>query len=173
MGFLDIVLGSLLIYALYKGIKNGLFMELASLISLILGIYIAIKFSYMVRKVLAGHVSWSSKYIEIVAFGLTFIAVVLTVHILAKVFTGIMDFAFLGWINKLAGGFFSVVKTILLLSILFNLFQKVNVNNMIVKEETLGNSLFYYPILETSKFIYPPLETWYNDFKNKKESNTI
>jgi membrane protein required for colicin V production len=173
MGFLDIVLGSLLIYALYKGIKNGLFTELASLISLLLGIYIAIKFSYIVREIVAGHVSWSPKYIEIIAFGLTFIGVVLVVHVLAKVFTGIMDFAFLGWVNKLAGGLFSVVKTVLLLSILFNLFQKVNINNMITKEETLNNSIFYNPIQETSKYIYPSLQTWYNDFKNKKESDTV
>jgi membrane protein required for colicin V production len=173
MGFLDIVLGSLLLYALYKGIKNGLFIELASLISLLLGIYIAIKFSYIVREVLAGHVSWSAKYIEIIAFGLTFIGVVLAVHLLAKVFTKIMDFAFLGWVNKLAGGLFSVIKTILILSILFNLFQKININNMITKEKTLDDSIFYNPIQETSKYIYPSLENWYNDFKNKKESDSV
>ena len=172
MGILDIVLGALLIYALFKGMKNGLFVELASLISLILGIYIAIKFSYVVREVVSSHVSWSPKHIEIVAFGLTFIAVVLVVHLLAKVLTEIMDFAFLGWINKLAGGFFSVIKTILLLSIVLNLFQKININNMLAKQETLDKSLFYNPIQETSKFIYPRLETWYDDFKSKNEDKS-
>ena len=168
MGFFDIVLGGLLIYALFKGMKNGLFVELASLISLVLGIYIAIKFSNIVRTVVANHVSWSPKYIEIIAFGLTFIAVVIAIHLLAKILTGIMDFAFLGWINKGAGGFFSVVKTVLLLSIVFNLFQKININNMIVKEETFNNSTFYNPIQETSKFTYPKLQTWYDDFKKEK-----
>jgi membrane protein required for colicin V production len=170
MSFLDIVLGALLLYALFKGMKNGLFIELASLISLILGIYIAIKCSYMVRAMLANHVSWSPKYIEIIAFGLTFIAVVVVVHILAKVLTGIMDFAFLGIFNKLAGGAFSILKTILLLSIVINLFQKINVNNMIAKEETLNNSIFYNPIQEVSKYIYPSLEKWYNDFKETRKS---
>lgn len=170
MGFFDIVLGGLLIYALFKGMKNGLFVELASLISLVLGIYIAIKFSNIVRTVVENHVSWSPKYIEIIAFGLTFIAVVIAIHLLAKILTGIMDFAFLGWINKGAGGFFSVVKTILLLSIVFNLFQKININNMIVKEETFNNSTFYNPIQETSKFIYPKLQTWYDDFKKEKST---
>ncbi|MBA4320302.1 MAG: colicin V production protein, partial [Flavobacterium sp.] len=33
MSFLDIVLGSLLVYGLYQGIKNGFFVELTSLIS--------------------------------------------------------------------------------------------------------------------------------------------
>jgi membrane protein required for colicin V production len=170
MSFLDIVLGAFLLYALFKGMKNGLFIELASLLSLILGIYIAIKFSYMIREMLAGHVSWSAKYIEIIAFGLTFIAVVLAVHVLAKVLTGIMDFAFLGIFNKLAGAAFSVLKTILLLSIVINLFQKININNMIAKEETLNKSLFYNPIQEVSKYIYPSLEKWYADFKETKKS---
>jgi membrane protein required for colicin V production len=58
------------------------FIELASLISLILGIYCN-KMLLYVRAMLANHVSWSPKYIEIIAFGLTFIAV--AVHILAKV----------------------------------------------------------------------------------------
>lgn len=169
MSFLDIVLGALLLYALFKGMKNGLFIELASLISLILGIYMAIKFSYMIRAILVNHVSWSPKYIEIIAFGLTFMAVVLAVHVLAKVLTGIMDFAFLGIFNKLAGGVFSILKTILLLSVVINLFQKININNMIAKQETLDQSMFYNPIQEVSKYIYPSLEKWYSDFRETKK----
>jgi membrane protein required for colicin V production len=94
----------------------------------------------------------------------------LAVHVLAKVLTGIMDFAFLGIFNKLAGAAFSVLKTILLLSIVINLFQKININNMIAKEETLNKSLFYNPIQEVSKYIYPSLEKWYADFKETKKS---
>ena len=165
MSFLDIVLGALLLYALYKGIINGLFVELASLISLILGIYVAIKFSYFVKNILTDSVSWSPKYIEVAAFALTFIIVVVGIHLLAKFFTGIADFAYLGWLNKLGGAAFSVLKTILILSILFNIFQKMNINNFIVKQETLDKSMFYNPIQEVSKFIYPSLEKWYNDFR--------
>ena len=165
MSFLDIVLGVMLVFALYKGIKNGLFVELASLISLILGIYVAIKFSYLVKNILIDSVSWSSKYIEVIAFALTFLIVVVGIHLLAKFFTGIADFAYLGWLNKLGGAAFSVLKTILMLSIVFNIFQKINVNNFIVKQETLDKSMFYNPIQEVSKFIYPSLEKWYNDFK--------
>jgi membrane protein required for colicin V production len=170
MSFLDIILGAFLLYALFTGIKNGLFIELASLISLILGIYIAIKCSYMVRAILANHVSWSPKYIEIIAFALTFIGIVLTVHIVAKLLTGIMDFAFLGIFNKLAGGAFSILKTILILSVVINLFQKININNMIAKEETLNKSLFYNPIQDVSKYIYPSLGKWYTEFKKTKKS---
>ena len=53
MNFIDIVLGVLLLYGLYKGVKNGLFVELASLAALIAGIYGAIHFSYLTADYLA------------------------------------------------------------------------------------------------------------------------
>jgi membrane protein required for colicin V production len=70
------------------------FIELASLISLILGIYIMHKMLYDKSNACQSRFL-VSKYIEIIAFGLTFVAVVLAVHIVQKL-TGIMDFAFLG-----------------------------------------------------------------------------
>lgn len=167
MTILDIILGGLLIYSLYDGLQKGLFVELSSLISLVVGVFVALKFSYIVKAILENFVSWSPKIIEISAFGLTFIGVVIGIHLLAKSFTKIADFAYLGWLNKLSGAGFSLLKTVLALSIIFNLFQKINVNNIIVKQETLNQSLFYNPIQEVSKSIYPTLEEWYDDFKNK------
>ena len=168
MSFLDIVLGVLLAYGLYQGIKNGFFAELASLISLILGIYIAIKFSDFAKGVLSGFVHWNPKTIQIIAFVITFIAVIIVVSLLAKFLTGIADFAQLGWINKLGGGFFRVLKTILILSIFLNLFEKINFNNTFAKKETLDNSLFYRNIQKTAGFIYPSIEKWYDQMKKKE-----
>jgi membrane protein required for colicin V production len=167
MEIIDIVLGALLLYAMYNGLKKGLFVELASLVSLIVGIFVAIKFSYLIREAIDSRVSWSPKYVEITSFGLTFLIVVVAIHLLAKFFTGIADFAYLGWLNKIGGAAFSVLKTVLALSIIINLFQKVNVNNLIVAEKTLNNSIFYNPIQEVSKFIYPRLEELYTEFKSK------
>ena len=170
MSFIDIVFAVLLCYALYKGIKNGLFVELASLIALVAGIFVAIKFSYLVKNILETKVSWDPKYIEITAFALTFILVVVIIYLSAKLLTKIADFAYLGWINKLAGAFFSALKTILLLSIVILLFEKVNVNNTLVKQETLDDSIFYNPTKEISAFLYPKIEEWYEkSVKNTKE----
>lgn len=168
MEFVDIILGTLLAFAIYKGLKNGLFVELASLLSLIIGIFVAIKFSYLVSSILENNVSWSPKYIKVTAFALTFILVVVGIHLLAKFFTSILDFAYLGWLNKLTGAFFSVLKTILALSVVLNIFQKINSNDFIVKKETLDSSIFYNPIQEISQYVYPTLEEWYLDFKNNE-----
>jgi membrane protein required for colicin V production len=169
MSFLDILLGGLLGYGLYKGIRNGLFVEVASLISLLLGIYIAVKFSIFTAETLSGFVKWNPKTIQVTAFILTFLLIVIGISVLAKFLTGIADFAQLGWINKLGGGTFRVLKTILIVSIFLNLFEKINFNNTFAKKETLDNSLFYRPIQKTAGFLYPSIEKWYKDLKKSNK----
>ena len=167
MSFIDIVIGVLLVMSMFKGIKNGLFVELASLVSLILGIYVAIKFSYLAKIMLSAIVHWNPKTIQIIAFIITFLIIVVAISVLAKFLTSIADFAQLGIVNKLGGGFFCLLKTILVLSIFLNLFEKINFNNIIAKKETLDNSLFYRPVQKTAGFIYPSIEKWYEDLKKK------
>lgn len=172
MGFIDIVFAAFLGYALFTGLKNGLFVEIASFGSLIIGIFVAIKFSHIVRFFLEDKIKTNPKYIEIIAFTITFLLVVIGIYILAKFFTSVFSFAYLGWLNKLGGAFFSILKTILMLSVLISLFQKININNMLVKEETLNNSVLYHPIQEVSKFMYPSLEKWYEEFKEKAKEKS-
>ncbi|MWB93579.1 CvpA family protein [Flavobacterium sp. GA093] len=178
MSFLDIFLGALLAFSFYKGIQNGLFVEIASFVSLLLGIYLAIKFSSLMKEILMKHVSWNPNTIQVTAFILTFILVVISVNLLAKFLTGIADFAMLGWTNKLGGGFFRVLKTILILSIFIALFEKVNFNQTFAKKETLDHSFFYNPIKKVAAFVYPSIEKWYETFKenhtkNTEEENTV
>ena len=167
MGFLDIILCALLVFAFYKGVINGLFVELASLISLLLGIYFAIKFSFIMKEILMGFVKWNPNTIQIVAFALTFIVVVIGIHLLGKFLTGIANFAFLGWLNKLGGGFFRVLKTVLIVSIVFSVFEKINYNNFLAKKETLDDSIFFNPIQKIAGFVFPSIKKGYDDMKKK------
>ncbi|MEZ0183855.1 MULTISPECIES: CvpA family protein [Flavobacterium] len=172
MSFFDIIVGALLGFSLYKGIKNGLFVEVASFISLLLGIYLAIKFSSLMKDIISKHVSWNPSTIQITAFILTFVLVVIGVYFLAKILTGIADFAFLGWANKLGGGFFRVLKSILILSIFIALFEKINFNNTFAKKETLDKSIFYNPVKKVAAFVYPSIEKWYENFKDNQSDNS-
>jgi len=165
MSFFDMILGALLAFSLYKGIKNGLFVEIASFVSLVLGIYLAIKFSSFMKEIIMKHVSWNPNTIQVVAFILVFILVVIGIYFLAKILTGIADFAFLGWINKLGGGFFRVLKTVLIVSIFIALFEKINFNNTFAKKETLDKYIFYNPIKKVAAFVYPSIEKGYERLK--------
>jgi membrane protein required for colicin V production len=162
MGFIDIILAALLVLGLIRGLRNGLFVELASLVSFFIGIYIAVKFSYIV-----GGFIGESKTAKVAAFVITLIIVVVAIHLLAKVFSGIASFVFLGWLNKLGGAVFAVLKTTLLLGIVLSLFQKVNINDAVISKETQKNSLLFNPILKTSEMLLPVLTDWFKDLKEK------
>jgi len=161
MDIIDIVFAVLIGLSAFRGLRNGLFVELASLISFFIGIYIAVKFSYLV-----GGFIGDSKTAKITAFIITLIIVVVAIHLLAKVFSKIADFVFLGWLNKLGGAVFAILKTVLLLGIVLSLFQKVNIDNALVSKETQDKSLFFNSILKTSEVLLPVLTDWFKDLKS-------
>jgi membrane protein required for colicin V production len=167
MGIIDIVLGALLVFGMYKGLKNGLFVELASLVSFFVGIFIAIKFSYIVGDAIGDSITTSAKSAKVMAFVITLAGVVVGIHLLAKVFSGIASFVFLGWLNKLGGAAFAGLKTVLLIGIVLSLLQKVNLNDMIISKDTQENSVLFNPILKTSETLLPVLTDWFNDLKGK------
>lgn len=168
MNYLDIVLGIFLLSAMVNGIKNGFFVELASLVSMLLGIYVAIKCSYLMKTYLENHVTWNSKTIQVMAFALTFILVVIGVAVLAKFFTSVVNFASLGIFNKLLGGIFGILKMILILSVFVNLLQKFNFDYTFLDKETIDESKLYLPIQTVSKMIYPAIEAWFTAFQSEE-----
>jgi membrane protein required for colicin V production len=165
MSFLDIVLGAFLGYAIYKGIKNGIFVEFASLLSLIVGIYAAIKFSYIVRSIIAKMVSWSPATVQIVSFVITLVLIVIAVNLLGSFFTKLFSLAHLGWLNKLGGAIFSVLKTAVLLGVVLSLLLKLNFHDVLISKETQESSYFFKPILKTSEILLPVLTEWFKDVK--------
>ena len=110
MNTFDIIIAALLLFGFIRGLFKGLFVEVASLIALIAGVYGAIHFSYFVGNFLADRVSWEEKYITIVSFAITFAIIVLTIGLLGKLLTKIADFASLGLLNKILGGGFGALK---------------------------------------------------------------
>ncbi len=154
MSFLDIVIGLLLIYGLYKGLKNGLFIELASIIALIAGIYGAIHFSYIAGDYLSKNMEWNVRYINLVAFIITFIIIVLVVHLAGKLLTKVADFAMLGLLNKLAGAIFGALKVAVILGALLVFFDRANSSIHFIKKESLEESVLYGPVKEIGELVF-------------------
>ena len=166
MGILDIVLGLLLLYGLYKGFKNGLFVEIASIIALIAGLYGAIHFSYIAGDYLSQNMEWNERYMNITAFIITFAIIVLVVHLAAKFLTKIADFAMLGLLNKLAGAIFGALKVAVIIGALLVFFERANSSVNLVKSETLEESILYEPIKEIGALVFSKV------LKGTDEDNT-
>lgn len=154
MSFLDIVIGILLVWGLYKGLKNGLFVEIASLLALIAGIYGAIHFSYIAGDYLSENLNWSEQYLKITAFLVTFFAIVLLVHFAGKFLTKIADFAMLGILNKVAGGVFGALKVAIIIGALLVFFERLTSSLNFVNEDTKKESIFYEPVKEIGAFVF-------------------
>ena len=157
MNIFDIVIAVLLIFAFVRGFMKGFFVEVASLIALVGGVFGAIYFSYFASDVLEEYVDWDEDYIALTAFAVTFIAIVVAVSFLGKMLTKMADFAALGLINKILGGIFALLKSVLILSVIFVFFARLNSNLLFVGKETLDNSILYAPVKGIVPAIFPSI----------------
>jgi membrane protein required for colicin V production len=157
MSIIDIVLGALLLFGLIRGAMKGLFVEVASLVALVLGVYGAIHFSGFAAEFLESKVDWTQKTINIIAFAITFVIIVLAISLAGKALTKLADFAALGIINTLAGGVFGALKIGLILSILLIVFNKLNNTLPFMEQEDLEESILYKPVKSLAPMIFPNL----------------
>ena len=157
MNVLDIVLGSLLLFGLIRGLMKGLFVEVASIVALILGIYGAIHFSDFAGSFLENRVDWDEKYINITAFAITFIVIIVVIALAGKALTKLADFASLGILNKLLGGVFGALKIGLILSVVLIIFNKMNSNIPLIEDHELEDSMLYKPVKSLAPIIFPSI----------------
>lgn len=157
MVVIDIVLGALILFGLIRGLMKGLFVEVASLIALIAGIYGAIHFSNFAADFLMDHVDWDEKTINITAFAITFVVIVLAISLAGKALTKLADFAALGFLNKLLGAVFGGLKIALILSIVLLVFARLNKTIPFVSDEQIEDSLLYEPVKSLAPIILPSL----------------
>lgn len=155
MNIIDIVLGALLLFGLIRGAMKGLFVEIASLLALVLGVYGAIHFSGFAAEILESKLNWSEKTINIVAFAITFVIIVLAISLAGKALTKLADFAALGILNKLLGGIFGVLKIGLILSVLLIVFNKLNKTLSFMGQDDLEESVLYEPVKSLAPMIFP------------------
>ncbi|MDT8417011.1 MAG: CvpA family protein, partial [Lutibacter sp.] len=155
MNTFDIIIAGLLLFGFIRGLFKGLFLEVASFIALIAGIYGAIHFSYFIKDLLAPRVSWEEKYITLVSFAITFIVIVVAITLIGKLFTKIADFASLGILNKLLGGIFGTLKIGFLLSVILLIFSKLNNKIPFLSAEQQESAVLYEPLKNLAPNIFP------------------
>ena len=157
MNILDIILAVILLFGIVRGFKNGFFVEVTSLVALALGVYGAIRFSYFAGDFLKDKVNWPEKTVQIVAFAITFLIIVLLISLIGKLLTKIADLAALGILNKIAGAAFGAAKLALILSIILIVFSRLNRTLPFVSEEGLNSSILYSPVKNLAPTLFPSI----------------
>lgn len=158
MNYVDFIILAILAFALVRGFIKGLIIEVASILALILGIWGAIRFSGFVGQRLTEYFDLSTQYLGVIAFAITFIIIVLLVHLIANIIDKLLEAVALGIPVKLLGAVFGVLKTTLILSIIFVILNTFNEKKDFLPTEHLKGSILYYPISDFAPMLFPLIE---------------
>ncbi|NEW81705.1 MAG: CvpA family protein [Mariniphaga sp.] len=159
MNVLDIVLVILIVGATINGFVKGFFVELASIVSLVLGIWAGVEFSGLVQSWLSKYLTWSNDSMRLTAFILIFVFVVIVVHLIATLTEKFVQAIALSIFSRIAGGVFGALKAAFILSILMIIISKIeNFTITIIPEKSKMESRLYGPIENMAPNLLPFLK---------------
>ena len=151
MNYIDIVILLFLLYGAFRGFSKGLIIEVATLAGLILGVFIAIRYSPFTEGILKDFLNITSRYLSYIALAVTFLLVVIAVYLLGKMLTRLVDIISLGLVNKLLGG---IAKYFIMVCVLLMIVDALNDKFHFISEETRENSLLFDPFLNFAQQMY-------------------
>jgi len=158
MNFVDIIIIVPLVYAAWVGFRKGLIIEVFTLLALLVGIYAGIHFSDWTSKLIVDNIEMEVKYLPVIAFTVTFLAVGAMVFFAGKMIERMLKMVNLSPINKILGLFFGVIKMVYTLSILIILIETYDERGGFIPKDLKEESLFYNPVRITASATIPAIE---------------
>lgn len=154
MNYIDIIFLLPLLYGAYKGFSKGLIIEVATLAGLLLGVYIAVRYSGYTEAFLHDFFNITSKYLSYIALGITFLLVMIVVTLLGKMLTKLIDMVSLGLVNKLLGTVLGAAKYFIILCIALLITDTLDDKFHFISKEAKEGSLLYEPFLTFAHQMY-------------------
>lgn len=155
MNTLDIILIICLSAALIEGLVRGFTEQIIALVSIIAGTWAAFKFSQIVCSMLQPYLQISEKVLYVIVFVLMIVVVILLLRLLGKVIKASIKFVMLGWLDRLLGALFALIKVSLIIGIVIILFNTINSSFHIVSESVMENSVIYAPMKSFAYGVFP------------------
>ena len=129
--FFDYFSLATIIFFIFKGYKNGIIIEIATGVGIIIGLILAKTF-YSELSTNINFLIEEKLTREILSFLSLFVSSIIIANILGRLFKHILGLIFLGQVDKLLGGFFGLFKSILILKIVIILISNLPVQNQLV-----------------------------------------
>ena len=154
MNIFDIIILFILSYGLINGFVKGFIIEVAGIISLILGVTGSFKFASILEVYLNSYVDWRPKTIQAASFIILFVIIIYAVSLLAKMITKTLKIIALGMINRIFGGIFGLLKWCIILSSLVLVSQEINEIITLIPDKTLKESISYNLLEKVGGFLF-------------------
>ncbi len=161
MSIFDISVLILILYSIYRGIKNGFIMQASSILGLILGVYLSYRLSSFIVGYLNEWFNASETVTKIASFVLIILAAMLCANIMGKIVSKFFDIIMLGWVNKLLGAVIGVAFTLLIVGTLVYAAKFIDKEWVSFIPETFStDSIFFEPLYELANIVFP----YFKDF---------
>lgn len=154
VNYIDIILLLPLLYGAYRGFSKGFIVELATLVGLALGVFVAVRYSYLVEGFLKDFLDVSATYISYIALSATFLIVVVLIYLLGKLITKIAEAIALGMVNKILGTVMGIMKYFIAVCVILLVVHALDDKFDFIGKETKEKSLLFYPFLNFAERMY-------------------
>lgn len=158
MNYLDILFVLLLIWGGYSGFKSGFIIQLFTTLALFLGLYAGVHFSNFATRIIVEDFGSTSKYVPVIAFTITFLAVGAMVYFAGKAIEKVVKVVRLSPINKIAGLALGLIKMSFYIGAFIIITESYDERNDIIDSDTKSGSLMYYPIKKITTSTIPAFE---------------
>lgn len=167
MNILDLIVCLVLLVALFNGWRKGFILQLCSLVAVVAAIVLASRYGAEAGAFL----KLDAQYAEPAGFVVVLLVAMLLITLAARLVRKIFRFAGFGLVDILLGVTVAAAKYLLLLSLAFAAFEKINVNYSLLSKEKIEASKGYEPVRNLSRQILP-FVGWVSDEVEKlhKES---
>ena len=158
MGTLDIILLICFAPALVTGIKNGFIEQVISIASIFVGAWLAYRFAGVLSGWLTQYINIEPRILGVVSFALVVILTVFLLNLLGKLLGKTLSLASLGFLNRLLGILFALLKAALIIGLVIFIFDPLNTKWGLVNPEILDASVIYSALKGAALKVFPYLQ---------------
>ncbi len=157
LNYIDLAVVCLLFYGLIRGTFRGFFVEIASLLALVLGVFGALHFSSFTASILSRYITW--EYLSLLAFALTFVAIIIGVAWIGKLLTKLAKVILLGFLNRFLGALFGMCKWLVICGVIIWILGQINTFVPFLPEELTKTSLFFEPLQNLGAYLFEQINS--------------
>ena len=162
MNLIDLIIIALFGYGIIKGYKKGLIIELSSFFGIFISFFISTNLDDIISKQIVELVNINFDIVNIIVFILVFLLSYSAIIFIAKGFTKLIKFVYLGLLNSLLGSLFGGLKLLLILIIL----SKIIFSFSLIPLKTLSESVLIIQLHILSDIIFNSLEIVNYEYPN-------
>ena len=160
MAILDIILLLCFVPAIVSGISKGFVKQVVDLAAILLAAWAAFHFSTVMGEWLSQYITLEKSILNVISFILIIIVTAVVLNLVGALITKALKAVSLGFVNRLLGLVFAILKVAVILGLVILLFETLNSTLHIVKPEATADAVVYNALKEAAEKVFPILKTF-------------